>query len=138
MHASDYPYVGQQGECKYKEDAPQVKINGYARIFPFLEFVLQYEVAHAGPIAASMHRLPSYDAYTGGIYFDEKCSEDPKDANHHVTVVGYGSQGEEDFWIVKDSRGPAFGEEGYVRIARGRSTACGLTQTAFYPLFLAP
>ena len=45
--------------------------------------------------------------------------------NHEVTVVGYGNQGGQDYWLVKNSWGTGFGENGYIKIKRGTGH-CGI------------
>lgn len=42
----------------------------------------------------------SFKYYHGGIYVDESCSN--KKLNHAMLLVGYGSSGEQDYWIVKN------------------------------------
>jgi len=69
--------------------------------------------------------------YSGGILHntvDHPCSDIV--ANHAAFVVGYGSEGKEEFYIVKNSWGKTWGEDGYVRIARNDGNTCGI---ANYP-----
>jgi hypothetical protein len=45
--------------------------------------------------------------------------------NHAVTVVGYGTQNGMPYWLVKNSWGPNWGDNGYIRIRRG-TNECGI------------
>ena len=42
----------------------------------------------------------SFKYYHGGIYVDDSCSN--KKLNHAMLLVGYGTSGEQDYWIVKN------------------------------------
>ncbi|CAG5133726.1 unnamed protein product, partial [Candidula unifasciata] len=70
--------------------------------------------------------------YVGGIYSDPSCSSTKLD--HIVQIVGYGTSSTgEDFWIIKNSWGVMWGENGYMRIVRGKNM-CGIALEVFYPI----
>lgn len=48
-----------------------------------------------------------------------------KSLDHGITLVGYGSEKAKDFWLIKNSWGPSWGEKGYIRLKRGSGT-CGI------------
>ena len=66
--------------------------------------------------------------YKQGI-FQGKCSQDAK-ADHAVVVVGYGSEHGVDYWIVKNSHGSHWGENGYMKIRRG-TNECAIEKYCF-------
>ena len=59
--------------------------------------------------------------------------------DHGVLLVGYGVDNGEDYWLVKNSWGAGWGEQGYFRIFRdaveGQPGVCGLQMDASYPTF---
>ena len=75
-----------------------------------------------GPLAAGVN-ANYFKYYRGGVmsYSSYQCSSR---ISHAVTIVGYGKSANGiDYWIVKNSWGPYWGENGYIRIKRG---SCGI------------
>lgn len=69
--------------------------------------------------------------YTGGILDSAACGTQ---LDHAVTAVGYGKQGDQEYYIVRNSWGPSWGENGYIKIAAVEGDGiCGIQQVSVYP-----
>jgi len=80
---------------------------------------------------------PVFQHYTSGILTDDRCGSQ---LDHGVLAVGYGTEGGQKYWKVKNSWGTSFGEEGYIRIERGDPAAggeCGIRKAAVVPTLSA-
>lgn len=131
---SIYRYVGSINRCKFQKSKVVAKVAGYVNL-PIDEDVLMEAVDTIGPIAVGIDAdHTSFTLYKGGIYFESSCSSD--NLNHAVLVVGYGTDNGKDYWLIKNSWGTAWGEDGYGRIARNRNNHCGIASLAGYPLLI--
>ncbi|KAJ8984257.1 hypothetical protein NQ317_007489 [Molorchus minor] len=129
---TSYPYEGEDGRCRYQVDGNVTSTNGYVYIAEGNEEHLKEAIATKGPIAVAMDAsFDSFSYYAGGIYYESSCST--YDLDHAVLAVGYGSENGEDYWIIKNSWGTSWGEDGYFRILRGDNN-CGIATEALYPL----
>jgi len=56
--------------------------------------------------------------------------------DHGVVVVGYGDDGKNPYWIIRNSWGSSWGEKGYIRVKRVSNGAgvCGVNLAASYPI----
>ena len=128
----DYPYVGVQTVCK---SDLFLETHGNLKAWDYVDFCnetdLMVKCAEYGPVICTMKaNLWSFIYYNGGIFYEDGCSQ--FDYDHGVVVVGYGNEGDEQFWIVKNSMGEEWGEEGYIRMARNKGNMCGIATRSIY------
>ena len=71
----------------------------------------------------------AWSFYSGGIY--NGCNTTNVDIDHAVQAVGYGvdSTSGQGFWIIRNSWGPDWGENGFIRLYRGPNEGCGTDTT---------
>jgi len=128
-----YPYEGVQGKCRYNKTNIAGEDQGFVDIKQGCEHSLKHALATQGPVAVAIdasHR--SFQMYDSGVYYEPKCSSDELD--HGVLCVGYGEENGHKYWIVKNSWSEDWGEDGYIKMARGKGNMCGIASSASYPL----
>ncbi|CAH1401289.1 unnamed protein product [Nezara viridula] len=125
-----YPYEGKEGTCRFQISEVGATVTGYGSIDPFEE-ALKAAVVDIGPISVGIHVSKNFFQYKTGIFQEDNC--DPYDLNHAVLVVGYGIDGDQDYWLVKNSWDKTWGEDGYIRMARNQGNMCGIATMASFP-----
>jgi cathepsin L len=130
---SDYTYTGRDQSCKANNYQTYTQVTKYVNIQSGSETGLQNAVGTVGPTAITIDASrSSFQYYTSGVYYDSGCSSSSLD--HVVLAVGYGSGSGGDYWIVKNSWGTWWGENGYINMARNRNNNCGVATEASYPM----
>nr|CAH7723555.1 unnamed protein product [Callosobruchus chinensis] len=125
-----YPYKAEMLDCK-GIGKYETKINSYVDLLN--EEELAKAVSAKGPVSVAIDASDIRDYHHGII--DEKCDcgKGKGDLNHGVLVVGYGSEGGVDYWIVKNSWGKKWGDNGYFKLKRGNQV-CGIGLYNTYPV----
>merc|ERR1712244_151885 len=124
----EWPYTagnGNTGDCEYDYNGmpPSVGLTGYTILDPNNQDAVMQHLAEVGPLAVAVY-ASGWGSYSSGIY--DGCSYDSNIAlNHAVQLVGYGSDADGDYWIVRNSWGTGWGEDGYIRLRRDATAQCG-------------
>jgi len=130
----DYPYNATTNQCNSTTCKNVVKITNYSDVTPNNEKALKRAVAQQPVSVAIQANTQSFQHYSGGIYSDINCGTQ---LDHGVLVVGYGTELLKgiDYWIVKNSWGESWGDNGYIKILRNFNDSRGLCGIAMQPSF---
>ena len=132
--SNDYPYVGIDQKCNFDKSKGVCPISYFFLItIVFDEEEMQLACAKIGAFAASIDASQhSFQSYSSGIYDPNNC--DSTNTNHEVGVVGYGTHKDIDYWIVRNSWGDKWGENGYIRMVRNKMNKCGIATQPIIPV----
>ena len=121
-----FPYLGHDSSCSEKQGCLRYYSTNYYYVGGFYgncsESAMRMELVKNGPIAIGFEVYPDFQAYKSGIYKHTGLEDEVNPweiTNHAVLAVGYGVENGVKYWIVKNSWGSDWGEEGYFRIVRG-------------------
>ena len=90
------------------------------------EDMLKALVYRYGAVVSTLSsNFSAFLKYDGGGRIFDSCPTKNASRDHAVTVVGYGSENGTDYWLVKNSWGPLWGDRGFMRLKRGVGM-CGL------------
>ncbi|XP_031119989.1 probable cysteine protease RD19D [Ipomoea triloba] len=125
---ASYPYTGKSGDCRFESEKVAVKVGNFTNLPADEDQMAAYLVNH-GPLAVGINAVYMH-TYMGGVSCPLICSK--RRLNHGVLLVGYGKKGFsilrlgfKPYWIIKNSWGKDWGEEGYFRMCRGHGM-CGI------------
>ncbi len=131
---SSYPYEMKEGNCRFNRSNVGANIAGFKDIPTGNEAYLLSVVGSVGPVSVAIDAShSSFQFYNGsGVYIEPACSSSRLD--HGVLVVGYGTENGQDYWLVKNSWGTNWGENGYIKMARNLNNQCGIATQASFPI----
>ena len=131
---SNYPYKGIDGTCNSNEESNHAAaITGHEDVPANSESALLKAVA-SQPISVAIDASGSdFQFYSSGVFTGECGTE----LDHGVTAVGYGASADgTKYWLVKNSWGTGWGQEGYIMMQRdvdAQEGLCGIAMMASYP-----
>ena len=121
VYEGDFPYQAADVACNaphshHEQISSWSYVSGWG--VPTVSAVKQAIQDH-GPVAAGVCVGDAFLNYGGGIFRTDESSACPYGSNHGVVLVGWDDG--EGVWYLRNSWGPAWGENGYMRIAYGTS-----------------
>jgi len=127
-----YPYLERDAACNFNAANIGATANGYVDIPSGDEAALKEAAGTVGPIAVAIDAShASFQLYNSGVYSEPLCMQNVLD--HGVLIVGYGTDAGTDYWLVKNSWGVSWGEQGYIQMSRNDNNQCGIATQASYP-----
>ena len=120
-----YPFTGTKGTCDVEEHLESNECRANSIFYKVIDYCLaqddtgiKKEILKNGPVIAQMIVYTDFLTYKEGIYHR---TEDAFRFNgqHIVKIVGWDKQGDggQEYWIIENSWGEDWGENGYARIS---------------------
>jgi len=129
----DYKYDGEDEQCHFEKSKVKATIKGGISI-PKNETQMAQWLFKNGPISVGLN-ANAMQFYYGGVSHPFKFLCNPEELDHGVLIVGFGVhvtkylKRVQPYWLIKNSWGPGWGEQGYYKLYRGDGT-CGINQMA--------
>lgn len=123
-----YPYKGKQGDCTHDASKGKVGVSSYTRVTWATESVDNMKAAIAlQPIVAAVQATNLvFQTYSSGILDSLDCGTQ---VDLGISIVGYGAEGETQYYIVRNQWGTKWGDKGYIKIAAVNGKGiCGINQ----------
>ncbi len=99
-------------DCPYTHQ-PTLCLDDWAMIGPSSVSLIKQAILTYGPVGVLVYASPVWSSYTGGVF--NACEDNP--INHAVVLVGWDDNlGTAGCWILRNSWGPNWGEDGYMYI----------------------
>ena len=131
---NDDPYTAKQDTCENKCN-PVAYFSSCEDVSSNNQKELKASVFQQPVSVAIEADTKTFQFYKSGVITGDTCGTN---LDHGVLIVGYGTENGKDYWLVKNSWGDSWGENGYVKIERTDSDngpgVCGIASTPSFPI----
>uniref|UniRef100_A0A7S2IR96 Peptidase C1A papain C-terminal domain-containing protein n=1 Tax=Zooxanthella nutricula TaxID=1333877 RepID=A0A7S2IR96_9DINO len=132
-----YPYKAKDGVCHAAgctAGIPKGGVVGFKDVAGDDEEALMDAVAQQ-PVSVGVAVEEDFRHYASGVFICWSFKPGGR-LDHAVAAIGYGADGGEEYWLVRNSWGTSWGEAGYMRLRRAGDGGqdCGIAQEATYPV----
>ncbi|CAE7035012.1 unnamed protein product [Symbiodinium sp. CCMP2456] len=114
MRTPEMAAGGVWGERCGMQPGQRIWTDGFVRVTPNLAQPLVQAIAMQGPVVVSADAT-NWETYSYGIF--DSCSKDAR-VNHAVLAVGYGQSASGKYFLIRNSWGGMWGEQGHIRLLR--------------------
>ena len=128
----NYSYTAKDGQCAYDTAKhTEVKTTGYINVSKNSPTQMKAAL-EKGVLAVSIEADQRvFQSYKSGIFDSTECGSR---LDHATNVVGWGSTGGTEYWIMRNSWGKTWGEKGYMRVKQVSGKGiCGIQKEPLYP-----
>jgi cathepsin L len=119
-----YPYVGEEQECPY-QDPINILRTGFIRmpLGSILDVPIDLWPEHLeqDPLYVAVGIPNDFHQYGGGVHDGQGCIAE---GIHAMVVVGHGRETGKEFWLLRNSYGSDWGDEGYFKLAKSAQARC--------------
>lgn len=136
LHEGDYPYRGSDenalNKCKNKAKNIKMWSSGYKVTDPVVAYrpsekKIKQMIQKFGAVMSVIEVAGSFGNYATGVWSDrtKKCrtaaqlKPNQVGYNHAILIVGWGREMNTDYWMVKNSWGNNWGNNGFIKVKMG-------------------
>jgi C1A family cysteine protease len=140
--SAEYPYTATDGVCKFNAADIDASIYNWTWGITPCNTPATYDcnnqnetgmmtvVQQLGPQSICVDAQP-WQTYKSGVFNSPLCKHGYYDLDHCVQVTGYGTESGQEYWLVKNSWGVTWGEQGYIKLIYGVNM-CGVADEVTY------
>merc|ERR1712127_156600 len=133
MSEASYAYTAKDGSCKYSAStAAPVKAVSYTGVTANSPDSMKAALQNNIMSVAIQADQRVFQSYTSGIFTDTSCGTQ---LDHATNVVGWGSESGMEYWIMRNSWGTSWGDNGYMKLEIVAGVGlCGIQMQPNFPV----
>jgi len=132
MSEASYAYTAADGSCSASDsNNTGVKSTGFTSVTPDSPDSMKAALNTTIMSVAIQANQLSFQLYNSGVFTNTNCGTQ---LDHATNVVGWGTEDSMDYWIMRNSWGSSWGENGYMRLqVVDGSGLCGIQMQPQWP-----